>query len=350
MERTDLVVTNFNRNFTGVSATTAAVVRQQKSQLAMKLVGQALPGCPQPISKQQAVRLARMGPTNQPFQIWHVRRNSEMQAALYVRDILRLPIRIVFTSAAQRRHSAWPRFLIGRMDAVIATTEAAAGYVGNVHGVVPHGVDTGTFHPAEDRAACWQDTGFPGDRGIACIGRIRPEKGTDLFVKSAIQALPNLPGVSALIIGKAKSEHQSFLKILKSRVAETGLADRIIFTDEVQAEHLPQLVRSLSLLVALPRYEGFGLTPLEAMASAVPIIASDTGHFREFVGQDQAGFVLDKNDPTEAAEKIQLVLNDPELAAKLSQNATNLAKDHFNIKKEVAGIFEVYRGLWQRGP
>ncbi len=162
----DLIVTNFNRNFTGVSATAAGVIRQQMDRYDMALAGVALPGCPDPVSTAAARAPTRKPPPGRPFAIWHVRRNTEMRAAIWARDVLRLPIRIVFTSARIRRHSAFPRWLISRMDAVIATTDEAAGFVPHVRGVVPHGVDTERFSPAQDRATAWADTGHPGARGI----------------------------------------------------------------------------------------------------------------------------------------------------------------------------------------
>ena len=121
-------VTNFNPRFTGVSATTASVYKVQKSQLEVALVGKTLNGCPSPLSKHKAISLSVKKPKDKPFNIWHVRRNSEMQLAIFARDILRLPIKIVFTSAAQRRHSTWPRWLISKMDAVIATSKEAASF------------------------------------------------------------------------------------------------------------------------------------------------------------------------------------------------------------------------------
>ena len=346
MDRADLVVTNMHANFTGVSATAGAVVRLQQHDFRMQLAGHPLLGCPEPISARAAIRLARDGPATRPFQIWHVRRNVEMQAALFVRDIKRLPIRIVFTSAAQRRHSAWPRFLIRRMDAVIAASARAANHVGNVHAVLPHGVDLGVYHPANNRQNAWADTGYPGTRGIACIGRIRPEKGTERFVDASIQALAHLPDVSALIIGRAKREHRSYLRKLENKVADAGLKNRILFVGEVPTENLPGLVRSLSLLVALPRYEGYGMTPLEAMASGVPIIATDTGHFRDFVGQDQAGAILGSDDPDEAANMIQTILSDAALYDRFATCSVKRATDHYDLKYEVAGIAAVYERLW----
>ena len=211
----ELFVTNFNRNFTGVSATAANVIRQQVQTHDLALVGRPLPGCPEPIPVARARALSRQAPPGRPFSIWHVRRNTEMRAAIWARDVLRLPLRIVFTSAAQRRHSALPRWLISRMDAVIATTEEAAGFVPHVRAVVPHGVDTDLFTPAEDRAAAWAAQGVGGTLGIATIGRIRPEKGTDLFVEAMLRLLPDLPGAVALVLGRAAREHQGFLAGLK---------------------------------------------------------------------------------------------------------------------------------------
>jgi len=154
----ELIVTNFNRNFTGVSATAAGVVRAQTERYDLVLAGHPLPGCPAPVSPARATRLSGRPPDGRDFTIWHVRRNPEMRAAIWARDVLRLPIKIVFTSAAQRRHSAYPRWLISRMDAVIATTESAAGFVPNVRATVPHGVDTNRIRPARDRAAAWAAT------------------------------------------------------------------------------------------------------------------------------------------------------------------------------------------------
>ena len=344
----DLIVTNYNKNFTGVSATCANVVKWQSKQLNMQFAGYGLPQCPNPISSRQAVKLARLGPDAKPFQIWHVRRNSEMRAALYVRDILRLPIKIVFTSAAQRRHSALPRFLISKMDAVIATTDVAASYVDNVWSIAPHGVDTQTFTPPQDFAIAWKQTGYPGLRGIACVGRIRPEKGTDIFVDTMIETLPKLKDVTALVVGEAKSEHTSFLRALKQKISQTGLENRIIFTGEIEPAKLPTLMQSLSLLVALPRYEGYGMTPLEAMACGVPVIASDTGYFKQFLGEREAGYIVPLESPESAGQHVAHILSDTALQAKLATGAVTRARKHFSIQKEVAAINAVYERLWEK--
>ena len=346
MSTPELLVTNFNRNFTGVSATAAGVLQKQAKRYDLRLVGQKLPGGPVPISKREAMNTCRVPPERRDFAIWHVRRNPEMQAAIWARDVLRLPIRIVFTSAAQRIHSTWPRLLISRMDAVIATTDKAAEFVPNVKSVVPHGVDTERFHPAEDRRAAWTETGYPGKIGIATIGRIRPEKGTDLFVETMLRVLQGHPDVTALVIGKPGRGNEGFQEKLIEKVTTSGMGERILFPGEIAAEKIPQLLRSLSLLVALPRYEGYGMTPLEAMASGTPFVASDAGYFNEFSGQNTAGLVLGQEDPDTASQAISSILENPNRHAAMSIAARQRAQQVYNISREEEGISTVYERLW----
>lgn len=350
MDRTpDVFVTNFNPRFTGVSATAAGVVAAQRDLVDLRLVGVPLPGCPDPVTVAQASRLSRARPDGRPFAIWHVRRNSELQRALWLRDVLRRPIRIVFTSAKKTRLSAWSRFLVGRADAVIATSPAAAEHAPNVWEVVPHGVNTDRWHPADDRGAAWAATGYPGAFGIANVGRIRPSKGTDLFVEAMIRLLPRHPQATALVVGQARPQHRGFLDRIRARVAEAGLADRILFVGEVGPERMPGLMRALSLLMALPREEPFGMTPLEGLASAVPFVASDTGYYRQFSDAGGTGVIVPVGDADGAAQAADALLSDPERLAALAQRAREVACTRFAVRQEAEAAVRVYERLWRQG-
>ena len=345
----DLIVTNFNRNFTGVSATAAGVVRQQARDYNLALVGHALPGCPSPITKAQAITLSRTPPKGRPFTIWHVRRNPEMRTAIWARDVLRLPIRIVFTSAAQRYHSIFPRWLISRMDAIISTTERAAEFVSNSTKTVPHGVDTERIFPIEDRVKAWAETGYSGTMVLATIGRIRTEKGTDRFVESMLRLLPDHPDMTALVIGRAAASDQAFLETLKSKIAAASLSERLLFPGEIAPDALPALMRALSAVVQLPRYEGYGMAPLEGMASGVPFIATDAGYYRSFSGQGQTGVIVPEDDAEATANAISDLLGNPDRHAKMSRDARDAAETHFSIGSESDAINAVYETLWAKG-
>lgn len=343
----ELFVTNFHRCFTGVSATANSVVSQQRNQHPLRLVGDSLPLGPEPISLRQAFSLCRWPPQNRPFMIWHVRRNVEMLAALFARDVLQLPIRIVFTSAALRRHSFFPRWLISRMDAVIATLPAAAAFVPHVAAVVPHGIDVDRFTPAESRDRAWAATGYPGQYGIGIVGRIRPEKGTDIFIETMLRVLPQRPEYTALIIGCAKAPDARFERRLRAKIEDAGLEDRCLFIGEVSPDKMPELMRSLSLLVAPPRYEGYGMTPLEAMASGTAVIASDTGAFAEMILERECGHVVPVGDIESLVRSVLSVTKDPVQLAAMGRAARQRAVERFSIADEVGGIDQVYERLWR---
>ncbi|NOY40499.1 MAG: glycosyltransferase family 4 protein [Planctomycetes bacterium] len=344
----ELIVTNLNRNFTGVSATIDQLLRFQEHNYDLLFSGSPLPAVrSKPVSIWNAIAKSRRAPRSRQHILWHVRRNCEMFWAIFARDVLRFPIKTVFTSAAIRRHSAFPRFLISKMDAVIATSPKAAKFVPNVVAVVPHGVDTTRFQPAENRSLAWQNTGYPGTSGIATVGRVRPEKGTDLFVDTMIRVLPNRPGTTALIIGKTDAKFVRFKAVLERRIAEAGLSDRILFAGEIEKAALPDILSALSLLVAVPRYEGYGMTPLEAMASGTPVVVSDTGAFSTFVANGKSGLLVPVGDLGQTYDAVSNLLDDSLLAESMAQGARETAESEFSVDRELQGIGQVYQSLWQ---
>lgn len=347
MTAPELFITNFNRRFTGVSATIANLVPHQSQSYDLRLVGQPLPGAPAPITARQARALSRTPPPGRPFAIWHVRRDPEMQTAIWARDVLRLPIRTVFTSAARHRHSAWPRWLISRMDAVIATSEGAAEHLNSYACIAPHGVDTARYHPAKDRAAAWRELGFGGTEGVATIGRIRPEKGTDIFVDALIRACRARPGLIGLVIGLCKPKEQAFLDNLKSRVQSAGLTEQILFPGFIDHDTQPKLMRALSLVVNVARYEPFGVVPLEGLASGTPFVCSDTGYYRELSQSGATGLITTPGSAEEASAAILELLSNPARHAQMAEAGRALVQTKHSTAHEAAQINETYERLWR---
>ncbi len=343
----EVLVTNFHPRFTGVSATADAVLSGLHRYFRTVLVGRPLPSQPDAVGLAQALRWARRPPENRPFTIWHVRRNLEMAFAIFARDYLRLPIRTVFTSAAQRYHSVVPRALIARMDAVVATTMQASTYVPRLAAVIPHGVDTARFSPAVDRNDSWSKLNLPGKYGIGIVGRIRREKGTDSFVEAMCRVLPERTDFTAVIVGRAMPADAPFENALKRILEERGLKDRVCFLGEQARERVPEILRSLSLLVASPRYEGFGMTPLEAMASAVPVVATKTGVFRDIIEDGKTGYVVALEDTNALSEAILKITENVPLLHQMGCSARAVAEERLSLENEVRGYAQVFERLWR---
>ena len=163
------------------------------------------------------------------------------------------------------------------MDAVIATSEAAAGFIERPATVIHHGVDVDLYSPPADRRAAFAETGLPGKYGVGTFGRVRRQKGTDLFVEAMCRLLPQYPDFSAVVIGLATVDNRPFLEGLKQRVAAAGLAERIRFLGELPIEEVPRWYQRISIYVFASRVEGFGLTILEAMAAGDAVVATRAG-------------------------------------------------------------------------
>ncbi|MEE2675967.1 MAG: glycosyltransferase family 4 protein [Planctomycetota bacterium] len=341
-----VVVTDLHRRITGVSATIRNLVHHQRKEFRLNIWSKLPVDGFEPFTISKLYRLLKQRPSDKPFHICHVRRNNEMQWALFFKHVLRCPIRIVFSSAAIRHHSAWPRWLISKMDRVIATSEKAASFLDNVSAVVHHGVDIQKFRPTVSREDAVQRLGFPFKYAIGQFGRVRPEKGVDYFVKAMIELLPQYPDFGAVLVGKVTAGFERFSNDLRARVKAAGLENRIIWYGEVPFDQISGVYNAMSFVVAPSRYEGFGLTPLEAMASGAPVIAADTGAYATMIEPGINGYIFPVHATDKFKEYLQRLMNDPESIPTMSDDCQRQVREKFSIEEEVRGIAEVYHRLW----
>jgi mannosyltransferase len=346
----EVIVFNLKQRYTGVSATINALVPLQAQQWRLGFCGTRMSNGIDGMTLGQAMALSRQPPAGRAFRIWHVRRDPEMMAAIFARDVLRLPIKLVFTSAAQHLHGRFPRWLISKMDAVISTTPLAASFVPNTTAVVPHGIDLSRFSPPPDKLKAWADAGLPGQYGIGVFGRVRPDKGSDVFVQAMIEALPQLPGATAVIAGLAQPQHQAYQQDLQRRIDAAGLHDRIVFLGEVPAGEVHRWYQRCLLCVACPRYEPFGLTPFEAAATGCAVVCSRTGAFDQLAIPGETGEMVDTGDAPGLAQAVLSVMRDPQRAARMGEAARARVAEQFSLAREAEGIGRVYRALFEKAP
>lgn len=335
-----VVAPNLKRRLSGVTATVVRLVPVQAQRIGIVTTGPGLPPDLPHIPLWRAATLPR-----DRWRVWHARRNTEMLLGLALRHLLRRRYRLLFTSASQRIHSRYTRALIARMDAVVATSAAGAAYLERQAQVIHHGIDTDRFVPAADRAALRSRLGLRPDAIlIGCFGRIRPQKGTGDLVEAMLRRLPAHPGEIALVMGRATGAHTAYRDRLRARVADAGLTDRIIFLPEVPVTAMQDWYAALDLYVAPQRWEGFGLTPLEAMAVGTPVVATRVGAFPELVAPS-CGALVPPEDPEALDAALARWLDDPACLAAARTAARAHVEAHHGIEAEAEALIALYRRM-----
>ncbi len=339
----EIIAPNLKRRLSGVTSTIVQLIPCQ-IRLGIRIAALG-PGLPPDLPRLKWPQLAGLWrpPAGRRHRVWHARRNNEMAAGILLRHVLRMPLKLVFTSAAQRRHTSYTRWLIRRMDAVIATSSRSGSFLKVPHTVIQHGVDLALFHPPEGPDDTITATGLPGRHLVGCFGRVRHQKGTDLFVQAMIALLPQYPDWTAVISGRVTPEHTAFADKLKADIAVAGLADRIVFIGEVP--DIKVWYRRLTLYVAPSRNEGFGLTPLEAMASKTAVVASDAGAYAEMIVSGENGVIVPPGDGKALTAAIATYLADPALTAAQGETALRHVRENFALEKEATAIARIYQEL-----
>ena len=145
----DVVVANIHRRYTGVSATVRALMPHLRAQRQVDLFDTGRLELGGEISFFTLLRWGWSHPSEGRYRIWHARRDVEILLGVFLRSVLRQPWKVVFTSAAPKRHGPVLRWIINRSDAIIATSAKAASFLDWHTVVIHHGVDTNWFLPAQ---------------------------------------------------------------------------------------------------------------------------------------------------------------------------------------------------------
>jgi len=255
------------------------------------------------------------------------------------------PLKLIFTSAAQRHHTWITRWLIRQMDAIIATSDVSASFLKREAAVIPHGVDTEAYAPPADRAVTFAESGLPGRYAIGCFGRIRAQKGSDVFVDAMCRLLPRYPDFSAVMVGAVVAEQTGFANDLKKRIEATGLASRIVITGELEIEEVRRWYRRLTIYAFTSRNEGFGLTLIEAMAAGAALVAARAGAAELVVVDGVTGVLVPTGDADALAAALEPLMRDPAAAGAMGARGRQRVMEKFSLEAEATAIAEVYRRL-----
>lgn len=336
---TTVIIPNFNRRFSGVTASVISLVPPLMQHHAVRTLGGGLPDDFPQLTWRELFRMGRDG----RWRVWHASRNIEMLAGVLLKKIFRLRLILFWTSHAQRRHTGYTRMLYRRMDQLLTTTKAAASFLDREAKVVPLGIDPETFRPPKSRAAAWEKLQLPGKFGLGIFGRVRPQKGTEEFIEALCKVLPDRPGWTGCVIGETTPAYAEFQRQLEKKVAAAGLADRIRFIGKVEEfDEIPQWYQAMSVVAVPSRVEGFGLTCLEAMASECAVVATETGVFPEIIDEGKNGWLVPCEDAAALMDSLFKITDDPDALGEIGHQARQTILKSYTIETTAQRTAKIY--------
>lgn len=232
------------------------------------------------------------------------------------------------------------RWTLARVDYVIAGTESTAqvwrakGYHGPLRVIPQFGVDSDLFKPPAHARP-------PRPFTIGYFGRLVAEKGLLLLLRAAA-ALPD-PNWRLLIVGSGPQR-----RALETLARQAGISERVCLCDAVPSTQMPALYHELDAL-ALPSLtrpnwkEQFGRVLIEAMASGVPVVGSDSGAIPDVIGS--AGLIFPEGDVDALAACLAQLQASPELRACLGRRGRTRALAYFTHQQVAAATVAVYQEM-----
>lgn len=201
--------------------------------------------------------------------------------------------------------------------------------------VVPNGIDADTFSPGDQNRAR-VELGLGRGPVFVWLGRMYPGKGVDVAIRALTQA-----GVDASLLLVGDGESRLELEALATR---TGVRERVRFEGSQPRERLPVYLRSADALVfptLLP--EAAPLTPLQAMACGIPVLASRIGSIPELISEPGAnGLLVEPGDGDELARNMATLASDDRLRARIGASGRERVLAEYTLERMVDRTLDVY--------
>jgi glycosyltransferase involved in cell wall biosynthesis len=196
--------------------------------------------------------------------------------------------------------------------------------------LIPNAVDVEIFHPPVG----------DGDRPptVTFLGRLEQWKGANSFIQIARKVLHEVPEATFQMVGDGPLRH-------KLMMDARDLNGNIRFLGEVDHDRTPELLRQSSLLLLPSFIEGLPTSCLEALASGTAVVASDTGGVSEIIHDGETGFLCPRGNLDAFADRVVLLLRNPDLASRLGRNGRALVEDLYSWTRVAEVTERLYDSL-----
>jgi len=226
------------------------------------------------------------------------------------------------------------RWVLRRAARIVCVSNCLAGRVAEIGlpapriAVVHNGVDTDIFTP---------DNGRPRGNHLIYVGRLSPEKGLRHLLEAVRILHQQVSDIELTLVGDGPER-----AALEGQARALGLAGTVHFMGARSHDDVPELMRQADIFVLPSLEEGFGIVLIEAMASGLPVVASDTGGIPEIVGDGENGLLVPPGDAKRLAERLLFLCHDLELRRNLADRALCNVRDHFAADAQLRQYESIY--------
>lgn len=253
-------------------------------------------------------------------------------------------VRDTFANEERVRRKANVIAQLSRCHTIIANSQWTAAALGR-EGIpderirtIVGGMDCSTFHPAADRSSLRASLGVqPDEFMIVTAGNFVPKKGFDTVLRAIGMLARHRAPIRYFAIGDGPEEQN-----LRQLADSLGLTSSVTFTGRMHQTRLTQYYKACDAYVQVSSEETMGRTYMEAGGCGAPVIAARIGGVPEVVGHLDNGLLIgNPEDPSELAEAITLLLENPALRAELGSAGIRRAREEFSwdiVATEYAGL------------
>ena len=177
---------------------------------------------------------------------------------------------------------------------------------------------------------------------ITAVGHFIEVKGWDVVIKSFSRVKSAIPNAQLLLVGKKTS--QEYYDKICSLIKQYDLEKYVTFAGN--RSDIPAILKASDLFILPSRSEGAGAVLIEAMATGLPCIATNTGGIADIIVNGENGFLFQRENSAELAEKIINVVSAPELQTKFIASAKQYLHK-FSIETHVKNVSFHYENMLQ---
>jgi glycosyltransferase involved in cell wall biosynthesis len=228
------------------------------------------------------------------------------------------------------------------IDAVIAISEGvrkvllSSGIPPSLVYVIPSGIDFSPFEKVASRDFLRREFSFgPDDYLVGIVAALEDHKGHAYLLQASKTVKEKAPKVKFIVVGTGSLRME-----LDRQAHDLGVEDIVFFLGF--RDDVPRILASLDLFVLSSHHEGMGSSLLDAMASRLPIVATQAGGIPEVVKDRETGLLVPPRDAGELARAILEIYGDRELAARLAERGYEVVHRQFSAEAMAGRMVDLY--------